>query len=155
MPFSLRSISSQTHCSLRILVTLDGCIRWSTTQSISLGRQSFLNMSVVLFNKATVEFNVLNEHGKASFLAAIAPHRGDGLLATTACVFIWIVVRSDWSKASSLRNVTLRQNLGKWLKALNYYSRLVCHWMKGIPNFVHTDTRMAYLAAKWGTIKAT
>jgi len=51
------------------------------------GKQSFWDRPGILSDKSTVESSLLNEHGRASFLAAIAPHSGDWLLALpiTAC----------------------------------------------------------------------
>jgi hypothetical protein len=51
------------------------------------GKQSFWDRPGVLSDKATVESNLSTEHGKASFLAASAPHSGDWLLSLpiTAC----------------------------------------------------------------------
>jgi hypothetical protein len=51
------------------------------------GKQSFWDRPGVLSDKAKVGSNLLNEHGKASFLAATASHSGDWLLALpiTAC----------------------------------------------------------------------
>jgi hypothetical protein len=51
------------------------------------GKQSFWDRPGVLSDRSTVESNLSLEHGKASFLAAIAPHSGDWLLALpiTAC----------------------------------------------------------------------
>ena len=45
------------------------------------GKQSFWDRPGVLLDKAAVESNLSSEHGKASFLAATAPHSGDWLLA--------------------------------------------------------------------------
>lgn len=67
--------------------------RWSTAvggpppvQPLS-GKQPFWDRPGVLSDKATVESKLSNEHGKTSFLAAMAPHSGDWLLALpiTAC----------------------------------------------------------------------
>jgi hypothetical protein len=51
------------------------------------GKQSFWDRPFVLSDKSTVEANLSTEHGKASFLAATAPHSGDWLLSLpiTAC----------------------------------------------------------------------
>jgi len=51
------------------------------------GKQTFWDRPGVLSDKATVESNLSTEHGKASFLAASAPHSGDWLLSlpNTAC----------------------------------------------------------------------
>jgi len=51
------------------------------------GKQSFWDRPGILADKAMVESSLSNEHEKASFLAASAPHSGDWLLALpiTAC----------------------------------------------------------------------
>jgi len=51
------------------------------------GKPSFLDRPGILADKAMVESSLSNEHEKASFLAASAPHSGDWLLALpiTAC----------------------------------------------------------------------
>ena len=56
----------------------------STTLS---SKQSFWDRPGILADKAMVEATLSNEHEKASFLAASAPHSGDWLLALpiTAC----------------------------------------------------------------------